>query len=52
MINCNIKSQTPHLIENSFVLRSKWNVVKFDRTIIIADADSRLDAGLIRPCQS
>jgi 5'(3')-deoxyribonucleotidase len=52
MINRNIESQTPYLIEDSFVLCSKWNVVKLDCAIIIANANSRLDAGLVGPRQS
>ena len=48
VVNRNVKSQIPSLIEESFALRPNGNVVELDGAVIVTDPNSGLDAGLIR----
>lgn len=53
MINGNIKLNYAYLRQLSFfVVNSHRNIIKFDRSIVVADADSRFNATLICPGQA
>ena len=53
MINGNIEVNYAYLLQLSFfVVNSHRNIIKFDGSIVIADADSRFNATLICPGQA
>ena len=53
MINRNVKFNYAYLWQLSiFVVNSHRDIIEFDGTIVIADADSRFNATLICPGQA
>lgn len=53
MINGNIESDFSHLGQPPpTVVNSHWNIVKLDRSIVVADANSWFNATLVRSGQT